>query len=145
MVPLSLFATARRHWTWLRGASERLCQFSLGGRLHRAKNNEGSCTPSWAISQPTGQSLKWMRVCAGGRGIPPPSPTGTSNMQPVLRHAGIVSAQNRLTGELCVAVSPISGCYALWLLRFLQLFCSRSRNCCACCSFSLWSLQVFYP
>jgi hypothetical protein len=107
MVPLSLFATARRHWTWLRGASERLCQFSLGGRLHRAKNNEGSCTPSWAISQPTGQSLKWMRVCAGGRGIPPPSPTGTSDMQPVLRHAGIVSAQNRLTGELCVAVSPI--------------------------------------
>ena len=49
-----------------------------------------------------------MHVCAGGRDIPPPSPTGASNLQPVLHHAGVVSAQNRLTGEFCVAVSPIS-------------------------------------
>ena len=48
-------------------------------------------------------------MCAGGRVIPPPSPTGASNLQPVLHHAGVVSAQNRMTGELtCVAVSPIS-------------------------------------
>jgi len=44
-VPLSLFATARRHWTWLRGAIERHCQFSREARLHRAKKNEGPCTP----------------------------------------------------------------------------------------------------
>ena len=86
MVPLSLFATVRRHWTWLRGASVRLCQFSREARLHRAKKNEGSCTPSWAVfTQTTGQSLKWMRVCAGGIGIPPPSRAFTSNLQPVLQ------------------------------------------------------------
>jgi len=45
-VPLSLFATARRHWTWLRGVIERHCQFSREARLHWAKFNEGSCTPS---------------------------------------------------------------------------------------------------
>ena len=44
----------------------------------------------------------------GGEAFPPPSPTGASNLQPVLHHAGVVSAQNRLTGEFCVAVSPIS-------------------------------------
>ena len=44
----------------------------------------------------------------GGEGSPPPSPKGASNLQPVLRHASVVSAQNWLTGELCVAVSPIS-------------------------------------
>ena len=64
MVPLSLFDTARRHWTWLRGASERLCQFSWEVRLHRAKKNEGSCTPSLGCyTHPTGQSLNWMRMC----------------------------------------------------------------------------------
>jgi hypothetical protein len=36
MVLSSLFATGRRHWTWLRGVSERLCQFSREARLHRA-------------------------------------------------------------------------------------------------------------
>jgi len=39
---------------------------------------------------------------------PSPFPTVASNLQPVLQHAGVVSAQNRMTGELCVAVSPIS-------------------------------------
>jgi len=51
-----------------------------------------------------------------GEAFPPPSPTGASNLQPVLHHAGVVSAQNRLTGELCVAVSPIS--------------CQRNLNLC---------------
>ena len=41
MVPLSLFATARRHWAWLCGAIERHCQFSRESRLHQAKKNEG--------------------------------------------------------------------------------------------------------
>jgi hypothetical protein len=45
-MPLSLFATARRHWAWLRGAIERHCQFSREACLHRAKTKEGSCTPS---------------------------------------------------------------------------------------------------
>ena len=52
--------------------------------------------------------LSLSHVCAGGRVIPPPSPTGASNLQPVLHHAGVVSAQNWMTGEPCVAVSPIS-------------------------------------
>jgi len=46
MVPLSLFATDRRHYTWLRRMSERLCQFSREARLHRVEKNGGSCTPS---------------------------------------------------------------------------------------------------
>ena len=46
MVLLILFATARRHWTWLCGAIERLSQFSREACLHRAKKNEGSCTLS---------------------------------------------------------------------------------------------------
>jgi len=77
MVPLSLLVTARRHWTWLRGASERLCQFSREARLHRAKKNEGLAPHPWAvILSPTGQSLRWMRVCGGGRDYSPfpPSP-----------------------------------------------------------------------
>jgi len=40
--------------------------------------------------------------------VAPPSPTGTSNLQSVLSHDDIVSAQNWLTGELCVSLSPIS-------------------------------------
>ena len=43
-MPLSLFATARRHWTWPRGAIERHRQFSREARLHRAKKNEGQRT-----------------------------------------------------------------------------------------------------
>jgi hypothetical protein len=39
MVPLSLFATARRHWTWLRSASERLCQFTLGSKISATTSN----------------------------------------------------------------------------------------------------------
>jgi hypothetical protein len=41
------------------------------------------------------------------RGGEAPSPSGTSNMQPVLRHAGVVSPQNWLTGELCGGVANI--------------------------------------
>ena len=82
MVPLSLFATARRHWTWLRGAIERLCQFSREASLHKSKKNEGSCTPSWAV-----YSAHWpvtqMDACVwGGRTHPPPSPKGASDLQP---------------------------------------------------------------
>ena len=47
-------------------------------------------------------------VCGGDEASLPLPQAGTSNLQPVLRHAGVVSAQNWLTGELCVAVSPIS-------------------------------------
>ena len=52
-------------------------------------------------TQPTGQSLKWMlRVGGGGWGHPSSFPKGISNLQPVLRHASVVSVQNWLTGEL---------------------------------------------
>jgi hypothetical protein len=37
-----------------------------------------------------------MDACVGGAPIPPPE--GASNLQPVLHHAGIVSAQNWSTG-----------------------------------------------
>ena len=71
MVPLSLFATARRHWTWLRGASERLCQFSREARLHRAKKMKGLAPHPGLITQPTGQSTLVTQmdayVCGGER------------------------------------------------------------------------------
>jgi hypothetical protein len=63
------------------------------------------------ITQPTGQSTLVTQMDAyvcGGERHPPPSPAGTSNLQPVLCHAGVVAAQDWLTGELCVVVSPIS-------------------------------------
>jgi len=67
---------------------------------------KGLASHPWAVTQPTGQSLKWMREWGGGEGSPPPSPTGASNLQPVLRHASVVSTcdttQNWLTGELAV-------------------------------------------
>jgi len=74
LVPLILFATARRHWSWLCDAIERHCQFSREACLHRAKKNEGSCTPSlgyyysahWQVTHSSGC------MCArGGRGILP--------------------------------------------------------------------------
>ena len=124
-MPLSLFATARGHWAereccllvlnlvsstlfWLRVSIERHCQFSREASLHRAKKNEGSCTPSlgYLLSPLASHTLKWMHVCAGGE-APSPFPTGANNVQPVLYHAGVVSAQSWVTGELCVAVSPI--------------------------------------
>jgi hypothetical protein len=82
---------------------------SLGRPVYTGlKQMKGLAPHPWAVAQPTGQSLKWMRECVGGEGSPPPSSKGASNLQPVLRHASVVSAQNWLTGELCVAVSPIS-------------------------------------
>ncbi len=60
-------------------------------------------------------------VCVGG-GTPPPFPKGTSNQQPVLRHAGSVSAQNWLTGELLrVGVANILAeeLETLWLTSLL--------------------------
>ena len=55
------------------------------------------------VAQPTGQTLKrgW-GVNAYEGSNPPPSPEGASNLQPVLHHAGVVSAQNWSTGKrLC--------------------------------------------
>ena len=94
-MPLSLFATARGHWAereccllvlnlvsstlfWLRVSIERHCQFSREASLHRAKKNEGSCTPSlgYLLSPLASHTLKWMHVCAGGRGNPSPFPHG---------------------------------------------------------------------
>lgn len=82
---------------------------SLGRPVYTGlKKMKGLAPHPWAVTQPTGQSLNWLRVWGGRRGIPPPSPTGTSNLQPVLRHAGVVSAQNWLTGELlCGGVANI--------------------------------------
>jgi hypothetical protein len=64
-------------------------------------------------------------VC-GGEGSPPPSPKGASNLQPVLRHASVVSAQNWLTGELlysllCGGVANIVAeeLESLWLAALL--------------------------
>jgi hypothetical protein len=59
------------------------------------KKMKGLAPHPWSVTQPTGQSLKWMRV---GWGHPSPFPKGASNLQPVLRHASVVSAQNWLTG-----------------------------------------------
>ena len=84
-------------------ASERHCQFSREARLHRAKKMKGLAPHPWAVTQPTGQSLN-LNECVWGKGIPPP-PRGASNLQPVLRHASAVSAQNWLTGELCGGVA----------------------------------------
>jgi len=76
MVPLSLFATARRHWAWLRGAIERHCQFSREARLHRVKKMKGLAPHPWAIilSPLASHTLKRMHVCAGGRGTFLPLP-----------------------------------------------------------------------
>ena len=60
-------------------------------------------------------------MCGGGD-TPPPSPKGTSNLQPVLCHAGVVSAQNWLTGELLrggVAKILAEELETLWLAAIL--------------------------
>ncbi len=57
-MPLSQFATARRHWAWLCGAIERHCQFSGRPVYTGIKKNEGSCTPSLGYyTQPTRESV----------------------------------------------------------------------------------------
>ncbi len=99
MVTLSLIATARRHETWLRSASEQLIQFFREARLHWAKKMKGLAPHPWAEAQPTGQSLKLgggMRGgygCVCGGGTPRPPPRAASSLQPALHHAGVVSAQ----------------------------------------------------
>jgi hypothetical protein len=65
-VPLSLFATARRHWAWLRDAIERHCQFSGRPVYTGLKKNEGSCTPSLGYTQPTGKSHTQVDACVCG-------------------------------------------------------------------------------
>jgi hypothetical protein len=85
---------------------------------------KGLAPHPWAVTQPTGQSLKWMRECGKGEGSPPPSssPKSASNLQPVLRHASVVSAQNWLTGELlCGGVANIVAeeLEPLWLAALL--------------------------
>ena len=62
------------------------------------------CTRVQSLS-PTQRNMSSGR---GGGRHPFPFPKGYQRSQPVLRHASEVSAQNWLTGELCVAVSPIS-------------------------------------
>ena len=52
-MPLSLFATARRHWAWLRGVIERHCQFSRCRRrpvYTGLKKMKGLATHPWAIT-----------------------------------------------------------------------------------------------
>jgi len=52
----------------MRGASERLCQFSREARLHRAKTNEGSCAPSlgcYAAHWPVTPMDACLFVCVG--------------------------------------------------------------------------------
>jgi len=94
MVPLSLFATARRHWAWLRGAIERHCQFS-GRPVYTGLKKMKVLHPiPGLLTQPTGKSHTQVDACVCGGEIPPPSPTGASNLQPVLHHAGVVSAQS---------------------------------------------------
>jgi hypothetical protein len=97
---------------------------SLGRPVYTGlKKMKGLAPHPWAVTQPTGQSLQWMRVGGGwGGGTPPPSPKGTSNLQPVLRHASEVSAQNWLTGALlCVSVTNILAeeLEPLWLAALL--------------------------
>ena len=100
---------------------------SLGRPVYTGlKQMKGLAPHPWAVAQPTGQSLKWMRECVGGEGSPPPSPKGASNLQPVLRHASVVSAQNWLTGELlysllCGGVANIVAeeLESLWLAALL--------------------------
>jgi hypothetical protein len=123
MVPLSLFTTVRRHWTWLRVASELLCQFSGEARLHQVKKNEGSCTPSLGcLLSPLASHSDGCVCVRGGVRHPSPFPTGTSNLQPVLNHAIIVFAQNWLTGELlfvCVTDILTEEPEPLWLAALL--------------------------
>ena len=93
-MPLSLFATARRHWAWLRGAIERHCQFS-GRPVYTGLKKKKVLHPiPGLLTQPTGKSHTQVDACVCGGEIPPPSPTGASNLQPVLHHAGVVSAQS---------------------------------------------------
>jgi len=83
---------------------------SLGRPVYTClKKMKGLVPNPWAITRPTGKSHTQVHacVCGGGRGIPPPSPTGARNLQPVLHHASLVSAQSWVTGDLCVGVSPI--------------------------------------
>jgi hypothetical protein len=74
MVPLSLFATARRHWTWLRSMSSTLPVLSWRPVYTGLKSD-------W----PTGQSLKWMRECEGGRGSPTPAVSGSGGAYAIPR------------------------------------------------------------
>ena len=84
MVPLSLFATDRRHYTWLRRMSEQLCQFSREAVYTGLKKMEGLAPHPWTVMQPTGQSFKWMRECVGGGRIPSPFPLHTMHSRPSL-------------------------------------------------------------
>ena len=80
----------------------------------------------WTAAQPTGQSLKlgwgYGLGCVRVGGHPSPTPEGASNLQPVLHHAGVVSAQNWSTGErLCggVANALAEELEPLWLAALL--------------------------
>jgi len=74
MLPLSLFDTVRRHWTWLRGASERLCQFSperpgeAGKRVVMRSLVAGAALdpPLWTVVPNKALSLSLSLSQAGG-------------------------------------------------------------------------------
>jgi len=61
-VPLSLFATDRRHWAWLRGAIERHCQFSREPVYTGLKKMKGLAPHPWAI-----YSAHWPVTHSSGR------------------------------------------------------------------------------
>ena len=83
MVPLSLFATARRHWTWLRSASERPSHFvsdlasSLGSPVCTGPNKMKGLAPHpWTGSAhwPVTQARVGVRMRVRGEASPPPLP-----------------------------------------------------------------------
>ena len=101
-MPLILFATARGHWTWLRGAIERHCQFSRESRLHRAKKNEGSCTPSLGYYSAGGPSpLQNSLSVRQTGGLPPQS----SVKLPFLVRAGEIVWENK--GNDALTTNPV--------------------------------------
>ena len=73
-MPWSLFTTARRHWTWLRGAIEQHCQFSREARLEtdcqgrlRLHSDNRPATEKWRRSTPFLSGLEiWrnLRYCS---------------------------------------------------------------------------------
>jgi hypothetical protein len=88
---------------------------SLGRPVCTGLKNRRSCTPSWSVAHPTGQSLK----LGGGMD----AYGGGGNLQSVLHHAGEVSAQNWSTGDrLCVSDANVLAeeLEPLWLTVILS-------------------------
>ena len=102
---------------------------NLAGALGRPvctglNKNEGSCTPAWAVVQPTGQSLEigwgYGSVWGGGACPPLPPPEGASSLQPV------ASCRR----SVCSGFRQVSACVAVTLMprqRNLNL-CGSPRS-----------------